>query len=186
MNSRQRFAAAVRTGLWTKPRRHGVGEFDIDFMDSERVIRISENWDMDVISPWRRLMPNTLFAGFNGKATSRLYVTTDRIVLLRRIDSWREVKGDMTPLGMPTAIAKGVELGRLSRAGVRQFCELSPKLLRLVSASRLKKGNSWLSMRLLGDDDRKYAVMIWKTDGRDEDMLNLIESQFSLITQSLE
>ena len=58
----------------------------------ERVLKTTQGWDIDISTPWRKVLPKILFAGFSGKASSKLYVTTDRIVLVRAIDVWREVK----------------------------------------------------------------------------------------------
>lgn len=152
---------------------------DAILADGESTLRMAENWDMDVISPWRRVLPRTIFAGFNGKATSRLYITTRRILLLRQVDSWREAKGDMTPLGMPNAIAKKAELDHLRAGGAWEFCEIHPAELRIVEERKRTKPNSWLSMKLIGTDSNQYAIMIWKTDGVDDQTLSQIRAQFA-------
>ncbi len=147
-------------------------------LPGETMLRVASNWDLDVISPWRRIMPKVVFPGFNGRATSRLYITDQRIALIRQVDSWREVKGDMTPLGIPNAIARKAQLDAFRASGVLQFCQIRPSGLRVVTARRRAKPNSWLSMRLKGTDGAQYAIMIWKSDGVDEETLNLVASQF--------
>lgn len=144
----------------------------------EKILKSVANWDMDVMSPWRRVMPKTIFAGFHGKASSKLYVTSERIVLVRDIDEWRELAGELTPLGLPTAAAKEQRLKALKGLGVRQFCEVLTCRLVLSSRRRYTKRGSMLDLKLIGDDGRQYAIMIWKTDGSDPETLDLIESRF--------
>jgi hypothetical protein len=144
----------------------------------ESFLQIASGWEMEVYSPWRRLLPKAVFMGFKGRAASRLYITTTRIVLIREIDSWRELSGEMTPLGIPTAVAKEARLKNLRSAGVRQFCEVYPRQLKLVSSRKFTKRGSMIDMRVLGSDDRQYAISFWKSDGKDDKTLSLIESQF--------
>jgi hypothetical protein len=144
----------------------------------EILIRAAEGWDVDVVSPWRRLLPKTVFSGFGGKASSRLYVTTDRIVLVRDIDAWREVKGELTPLGLPAAAAKEIHLKKLKATGARQYCEIWPGEFRLIKRKRIERRWSWLDLRLLGTDGKQYGITLWKTGGLDPETLTLIQSQF--------
>ena len=144
----------------------------------EEIVGVAVGWDLNVRSPWRRALPHILFMGFNGKVVSKLYVTTNRIVLVREIDTWRELAGEMTILGAPTAVAKEARLKKLREAGVRQYCEIRQAFLRLVSAKRFLKHGSRLDLQLIGDDDQEYAVSFWKSDGKDDATLSLIESQF--------
>lgn len=144
----------------------------------ESYLEIASGWDMDVCSPWRRVLPTTIFMGFNSKVVSKLYITTDRIVLIREIDPLRETAGEMSPLGIPNAVAKQSELGRSKAAGMREFCEVYPRTLRLVSSKRHVKRGSMVDMRLRGEDGVQYAISFWKTDGKDEQTLRLIEAQF--------
>ena len=46
----------------------------------ESLIRMAQGWDMNARSPWRRVLSRVIFAGFSKKVSSRLYVTTLRIV----------------------------------------------------------------------------------------------------------
>ena len=145
----------------------------------EEILKTVEGWDLDVISPWRRVLPKTVFAGFGGEASSKLYVTTSRIVLVRDIDVWREVKGELTPFGIPSAAAKEIHLKELKSLGARQFCEIRPRKLRVIKKKRIDRRWSWLDLRLLSGDGKQYAITIWKTKGRDPETLTLIESQFA-------
>lgn len=144
----------------------------------ESLIRVAEGWDMNVRSPWRRILPNVIFAGFSKKVSSRLYVTTLRIVLIRDIDPWREVKGDMTPLGMPAALAKAASLKELEVAGIRQFCEVHPESLRAARIRTARTQGAWIGLHLVGADGRQYAVSYWKVEGKDVKTLSLLESRF--------
>ncbi len=139
---------------------------------------VATGWDMDAFSPWRRLMPKSIFLGFNTKASSKLFITSARIVLIREIDPWRETSDQMTPLGIPNAAAKKVDLQKLKESGAREFCEVHTSGLSLVSAKRYTRRGSMIDMRLLGEDGNQYAVSYWKTDGKDDKILGLIESQF--------
>jgi len=144
----------------------------------ESYLEIAVGWDMDVWSPWRRFLPKPIFMGFSTKVDSRLYITTDRIVLIREIDPWRETTGEMSPLGIPNAVAKQSELKKLKEAGIKQYCEVYPQTMKLVSSRRYVKRGSMVDMRLVGPDGRQYAISFWKTDGRDNKVLDLIEAQF--------
>ena len=144
----------------------------------EEILRAATGWDVTVLSPWRRFLPKYIFMGFGGKASSKLFVTSKRIVLVRDIDSWRELKGELTPLGLPTAAAKEAQLKKLKSLGARQFCEIHPHGLRVVKQRSLDRPRSWVSLRLIGTDGKKYAVTLWKTDGPDQETRTLIESQF--------
>ena len=144
----------------------------------ESIVKTSDGWDMEVSSPWRRLLPNLIFTGFAGTASSRLYITSVRIVLLRDIDSWRELKGELTPLGIPNAAAKEVKLRKLRAVGARQYCEIFPQSLRIVRMKRSARRRSWMDLRLIGADNHQYTITLWKTNGTDEETASLIESMF--------
>ncbi len=151
---------------------------DLIVLPDEQVLRVARNWDVDVISPWRRVLPNVLFPGFRGEARSTLHITTKRIVLIREIDEWRELSGELTPLGLPTAAAKEKRLKSIKRAGVREFCQIQPNALAIAACRKFVKRQCMLDLELNGDDGRQYAILFWKTDGRDEDTLGLIQSRF--------
>lgn len=144
----------------------------------ESLIEVAAGWDMEVWSPWRRLLPKALFVGFHGKVASKLYVTSERIVLIREIDPWRETSEEMSPLGIPNALSKQADLRKLRRAGVKEFCEVYPPTLHLVSSRRYVKRGSVVDMRMIGNNGRQYAISFWKTDGKDERLLAVLEAQF--------
>ena len=144
----------------------------------EEIVRVAAGWDVNVRSPWRRVLPKSIFEGFSGKASSKLFITNRRIVLVRDIDPWRELKGELTPLGIPTAAAKEVRLKQLMSRGARQYCEIRPRDFRVVKKKSFDRPRSWLDLRLVGVDGRQYAITLWKTDGLDQETRALIESQF--------
>jgi hypothetical protein len=151
---------------------------DLILSSGERIVKVAEGWDMDVVSPWRRILPKTVFSGFSGKTSSKLFVTTNRIVLIRSIDAWRELKGELTPLGLPAAAAKEVYLKRLKAAGAWQFCEIWPQALKVVKHKKLERRWSWLDLRLIGSDGKQYGVTLWKAGGLDPDTLTVLQSRF--------
>lgn len=147
-------------------------------LSNESVLRVADGWDMEACMDWRRFLPKILFEGFNGPVTSRLYVTTQRVVLVRNIDVWRETKSDMSALGIPGGVAKAVDLKRLASLGAREYCAFDPKRMRVVRLRRLKKLGSWLDFYLIGDDGLKYEILIWKAEGEDLETTTVLESRF--------
>jgi hypothetical protein len=144
----------------------------------EKTLATGEGWEMNIRSPWRTVFPRTVFPGFGGTSSSRLFVTTERIVLVRDINVWRELKDELSPLGVPTAAAKEIRLQKLKAAGARQYCEIRPRDFRVVKLKKSNKRSSWLDLRLIGSDARRYAITAWKTNGADTRILSIIESQF--------
>jgi len=145
----------------------------------ESILKTVQGWEMEVRTPWRRFLSKLIFTGFGGEVSSDLYITTRRIVLIRKIDIWRELKGELTPLGLPNAAAKEIELRRLQTSGARQFCVLDSENLRLAKSKKFGAPRSLLDLFLKGADGRQYAVTIWKPKGVDDGTLSLIESRFS-------
>jgi hypothetical protein len=140
----------------------------------ETILRILENWDMSVTSPWRRFLPKIMLDSSDGKVSSRLYVTTERIIFVRQVDAWAEMKSELTPLGIPAASSKQQRLSSIIPRGARKYCEVYPGYLRLVK-SRQKR--SWLGLLLLDSDNRQYRFDFWKSDDK-EDLFTLIKSRF--------
>ena len=132
---------------------------------SEKILRVGKDWEMNVRSPWRKIFPKLIFAGFGGKASSNLFITTERVVLVREIEVWRDVKEE-------------VYLKQLKSRGARQFCEIWTENLRVVRMKRIDRRWSWLSLRAIGPDSRQYAITAYKTDGHDPETLTLLQSRF--------
>src|SRR5207247_11304968 len=103
----------------------------------EEILKTFEGWDLDVSSPWRKVLPKTIFAGFGGKASSKLFVTTDRVVLVREIDVWRELKEELSPLGVLAESSKEVHLRSLKSAREQQFYEVGTRNFRYVKMIRI-------------------------------------------------
>ncbi len=146
----------------------------------ETVIQSSEGWDLNASSPWRRVLPGIIFEGFNGEVSSRLYVTNERIVLVRDFDVLRELGGEFTPVGAPTATAEAIRRRRLKSLGVRAYCEIWPQTLKVVKEKFFAKPRSWLNLKLIGTDGVQYALLIWRwRKDPDDAMLNLLRTRFS-------
>lgn len=161
----------------------GLGKIYSDFgglipRAGEEVIRSADGWEMDVRSPWRSVLPGLIFMGFTSPISSKLFITTQRIVLVRKIDPSRQLKNELTPLGIPTAVGKGIELRKLQAAGARQFCEIWPEHLRIVKLRRHGKPPHAVDLFLVGDDGVQYAVSFWKPKGSEPEVVSLIESRF--------
>jgi hypothetical protein len=177
MKSNQQ-SAIVRAGDYRGLGRLYSNQGELILRVGESVLKAASGWDIDVMSPWRQVLPHVVFEGFGGVAKSRLYITTERIVLVREIDLWRQLKGEMTPLGLPNAAVKEAQLKRLLAAGARQFCEIWPQNLRVVRAKVTNRRRSWMDLQLMGVDRKQYAITIWKTDGKDPETLDLLNSRF--------
>ncbi len=145
----------------------------------EQLLRTAENWEMDVKSPWRSVMPGMIFVGFMGPISSRLHITSERIVLIREIDVFRELRDQMTPLGLPKAAETEAILRRKKAAGAREYCVLRPAALRISRVKRHGKPSRALDLYLIDADSRQYAVSVWKVVGADPDTISLIESRFA-------
>lgn len=143
----------------------------------ESILARAQNWDINILSPWRKWLPRIVFEGFNEKADSSLYVTTHRIVLIREIDTWRELKGEFTALGLPSGTAAELLLRQKKAAGARQYCSVINSKLRVVSSKRYDSPRSLLYAKTIGTDNRQYAISAWKTDGTDHTVLNLLEER---------
>lgn len=145
----------------------------------ERVIKSVEGWEMDVKSPWRSVLPGMIFVGFTGEVSSRLHVTNERIVFVREIDVFRELRDQMTPLGLPEAAATEATLRKKKAAGAREYCEIRPSQLRISRAKRHGRPSRALDLFLIGPDSRQYAISVWKVTGSDPETISLLESRFA-------
>src|SRR5204863_1468974 len=99
-------SAGVRAGDSEGLGRVYAESGDIVLIPDEEVLKTSPGWDIDVTSPSRKILPKLIFAGFGGKASSELYITNQRTVLVTGLDLWRELKEELPPQGVPSAAAQ--------------------------------------------------------------------------------
>lgn len=144
----------------------------------EQLIRTADDWEMDVRSPWRSVLPGMIFMGFTSPTSSKLFVTNKRIVLVRKIDTWRELKGELTPLGLPKAAEREIVLRKLQARGARQFCEIWPSQLRIAKVKRHGRPAHSVDLFLVGNDGKQYAVSFFRPKGSEPELVPLIESRF--------
>ncbi len=178
MASARRVTTAVRAGD-----RSGMGTVYSEWGGliprvGEQTVKTADDWEMDVRTPWRSVMPGMIFMGFTGPIASKLYVTSERIVLIRKIDPFRELKGELTPLGLPKAAEKERVLRRLLAVGARQFCEIWPKQLRIAKLKRHGRPAHAIDFFLVSRDEVQYAISFWKPRGTEPDLIPLLESRF--------
>lgn len=145
---------------------------------AEQIVQSADDWEIDARSPWRSVLPGMIFMGFVAPTSSKLFITTERIVLVRKIDVLREIRGELTPLGLPRAAEREHELRKLQAAGARQFCEIWPEQLQIVKIKRHGKPAHALDLFLLGTDGEQYAISFWKPKGSEPQVVSLIESRF--------
>ncbi len=137
----------------------------------ETVIAHREGCDLSAYRSWRTLFPKRIFHPLPGKPSGTIHVTSERLIFLRNIDIWREVKPLLTPLGLPTAAEKESKLKGLKAKGARQYCEVRLSQLRLVHATR----RPWfLRCRLISEDGGKYEIFL-RTDADDSPFLEFLE-----------
>lgn len=179
INHRTVFGMAVRAGSLVGLGRVYTTGGQLLTLSDERILRVDEGWELEVASPWRRVLPTIIFPGYYGEVSSHLYVTTDRIVFVREIDPLRETKGDMTPYGFPGAIAKKIHLKDVKAAGARAFCEFWPQRLRIARLRQAERRRSWINLRLLGPEEKQFDATFWKRKGTNPEMQSLIVSRFA-------
>src|SRR5712692_2801880 len=115
--------------------------------------------------------PKRIFHPLPGKPSGTIHVTSDRLIFLRAIDVWKEVKPLLTPLGLPTAAEKESKLNRLKSIGARQYCEIFPSRLQLV---RVRRKSGLLHLRLTGLEGSRYEVFFY-TDRDDSGFFDFLE-----------
>src|SRR5437867_10485010 len=130
----------------------------------EEILKAVTGWDVNVQSPWRKFLPKFVFMGFEGRTSSKLFVTNKRIVLVRDIDPWRELKGELTPLGIPTAAAKEAKLKKLKSLGARQYCEIRPADLRIVKEKRCDRPQAGVNLHHVAVNGTLQGSTLGRTD----------------------
>lgn len=130
-----------------------------------------EGCDLSAYGSWRIFFPKRIFHPLPGKPSGTIHVTSERLIFLRNIDVWKEVKPLLTPLGLPTAAEKESKLKGLKAKGARQYCEVRLSQLRLVRATR---GPWFLRCRLISEDGGKYELFL-RTDTDDPAFFEFLE-----------
>jgi len=141
----------------------------------ERLLLMRQGCELAVSGTWRVFFAKAIFHSLPRKSTGKLYITDCRIVFIREIDPWKEARPLMTPLGIPTGIAKNFELKAIKERGGRHYCVLDTNKLRVRRSRRWKRG---LQLFLEGSDGERYVATFY-TDVADPAFLSLLEGQFS-------
>ena len=141
----------------------------------EKVLHQRENCEAAIYGSWRLFFPKRLFDSLPGNPSGTIHVTSERVIFLREIDIWKEVKPLLTPLGLPTAAQKEARLKQLKARGARQYCVLSPSALKLI---RLRRKPALFHARLLATDGAKYEFFV-RTDKDDSGFFDLLEGAMS-------
>ena len=139
---------------------------------TETVLAERKGWDLAAYRSWRIFFPKPIFHPLAGSPSGTLHLTSERLIYLRNIDVWKEVKPLLTPLGIPAAAEKESRLERLKAQGARQYCEVNFPQFHLAGIKR----RSWfMRFRLLASDGRRYELFL-RTDQEDADFFDLLES----------
>jgi len=138
----------------------------------ETVLAQRKGCDIAAYGSWRIFFPKRLFHPMPGSPKGTIYLTSERLLFVRDIDVWQEVKPLLTPLGLPTAAEKRSKLSKLKERGARQYCEVLRAKLRPV---RMKRKRMLLHFRLLSEDHRKYELFVY-TDTDDPSFFEFLEN----------
>lgn len=133
------------------------------FRVGETVLAQRNACEFAAYGSWRVFFPRRIFHSLPGRASGTIHVTSDRLLFLRDIDVWKEVKPLLTPLGLATAAEKESRLKRLKGGGARQYCEV---VLSDLHLAHVKRRPRFLRMRLVAKDGVRYEVFV-HTDGED-------------------
>jgi hypothetical protein len=137
----------------------------------ETILAQRENCEVSAYRSWRTLFPGRIFHPLPGKPAGTIYLTSERLIFLRPIDVWKEVKPLLTPLGLPTAVEKESTLRGLQARGARQYCEVVLPQLHLADAKR----KPWyLRCRLIAKHGGRFSLFM-RTDRDDPVFLELVE-----------
>ncbi len=140
----------------------------------ETVLGVRDRCELGAFESWRKLFAPLVFESLRGASAGRVFVTTERLVFLREIDTWKQVKASMSPLGLPGAVVKEAELNRIKGAGGRQYFQLWTSGFSLAWAKRV---DGLIGLRLVGRDGRKWRVVV-HADIDDPPFFALIEGRF--------
>jgi len=171
--------AAIRAGdldgLWSVYTSSG----DVVLEPGEHVVRRRVACELAAFDVSKRFRSRSIFASLRGPPTGTLFVTDRRMIFVRDIDVWREVKPLMTPLGMPTGIAESYKLKAVKAQGGRRYCIIPRAGLRLKLARRWARGRGGRTrLRVDGEDGSRYEIYIY-TEPNDPEFLSVVEGRFA-------
>jgi len=171
MSSQNVADSAIRTGDVD-----GLGRLYSEFggpilHPQEAMLAERQGCDLAAYGSWRLFFPKRIFHPLPGKPSGTLHVTSDRLIFIRAIDVWKEVKPLLTPLGLPTAAEKESNLNRLKAIGARQYCEIFPSRLQLL---HVRRKSGLLHLRLRGIEGSRYEVFFY-TDKDDPVFFDRLE-----------
>ena len=141
------------------------------FQAHETVLAQRQGCDVAAYGSWRIFFPRRLFYPLPGNPSGTLHLTSERLIFIRNIDIWKEVKPLLTPLGVPTAVERESKLKGMKAIGARQYCEVSYSGHKLI---RVKRKPGLLHLRFMTRDNRKYELFVY-TDKDDPAFFDLIE-----------
>jgi len=140
----------------------------------EQTVAVQDGCDTHITGSWRSLFAKKIFSGTSGPPNGRLYTTSQRLVLIRDVDVWQEVKPLLTPLGLPAAAETEARLKQVKARGGRQYCEISTTELTL---DRTRVKHSMLILYLTGPGGQRFRVIVHTAEHR-PDFYTQIESRF--------
>src|SRR5947207_8386500 len=121
---------------------------------TETVLAERKGWDLAAYGSWRSFFPKPIFHPLAGSPSGTLHLTSERLIYLRNIDAWKEVKPLLTPLGIPAAAEKESDVSKRKWVAGRQYCEILLTHLRVLVRTR----KPWqIRIRLLSGD-RRYGL----------------------------
>jgi len=141
-------------------------------LPQERLIGQRANCDLAAYGSWRILFPKSIFRSQPGTPSGTLFVTSGRLVFIRNIDVWKQVKPLLTPLGLPAAAEKEAALSKKKSVGARQYCEI---LLAPVWVIQLRRKSWQMRIRLLSGE-RRYELFV-RSDKDDPGFFDLLEGR---------
>jgi len=137
----------------------------------ETILAQRQGCDVAAYGSWRIFLPRRLFYPLSGNPEGTVHLTTDRLIFIRKIDVWKEVKPLLTPLGVAAAAERESKLKAMKARGARQYCEVLYSGLKLMRAKR-KPG--LLHLRFITRDNRKCELFVY-TDRDDPAFFDLVE-----------
>ncbi len=154
---------------------------------NERIEREAARWDAEVLSPWKRVLPKILFdfqdPRLHRGLQSALYITSERIVLIREVPGWGESRSRMAPPFRSGGMTAEEEVALIQRLAFplskgRQYLEVWPDRLDVVELNRSDRRRSFLEVRAHGRDRREFRIYFQRESGPDPTTSALIESRF--------